>query len=621
MNTIRVARLWRRSVAATDELTFEDGLNLLVGPPNSGKSKWLQTLDWVMGDTGSPDDALSAELAGRFSAMGADVRIGDHLWKLERRTEQGTRGRILVNDRAASASEFSDVLLDELGLRHFRFPRGDPRTSHWVDLSWRMLFRHMYRTEFSWAELAARQPDYEQHAALITFLNISSQFYGEQNQELVRRREEHQQLHARREQFGATLNEIAREVIFVDEASVAITPDSLREATDRLDAAIEEQESRKRALVESLTEPKSVFDIDVAGITARLAVLRGQLSEAALASAKGERRLVELDHYVSDLESEIRRWKRAELAGRVLGPLKVTHCPVCDRGLRDDVGEGDCPLCARPFPVVPTSLATQRVDFEQAQLDEEHGELGQLRQGAQAVHLAAQATARSLADQVSRLEAQLRPTMGEVFAIVPPAMALIDQEIGRLAERRRQTERLARVLTVRDALDRQIDAVRHEITRLEAEAATLVAREVSVAQAETALADGMNTYLNALGRERWNEPEVTCEIRNRSFLFRVGSETWSARLGATLKAYFVVAYQYGLMSLIANTSYAFPGLVILDFPPNLAQSPLPAGAENYLVEPFLALAARLGTPTQVIAASNALSIKGARTKKLDTIWR
>lgn len=616
-----MARLWRRSDAAIDELTFDDGLNLLIGPPNSGKSKWLQTLDWVMGDTGSVDDALSAELAGRFRAMGADLRIGDHLWKLERQTELGLRGRILVNDRPASASEFSDVLLDVLGLRRFRFPRGDPRTSHWVDLSWRMLFRHMYRTEFSWAELAARQPDYEQHAALIAFLNVSSQFYGEQNQQLVRKREEHQQLHARREQFGATLNEIAREVLFVDEASVAITPDSLREATDRLSAAIEDQEARKGALVESLIEPNRPSGIDVPALTARLAALRGQLSEAALGSAKTERRLVELDHYVSDLEAEIRRWKRAELSGRVLGPLKVTHCPVCDRGLREDVDETDCPLCARPFPDIPTSLATQRVNFEQAQLDEEHGELGELRQEAEAAHLAAQATTRSLTDDVSRLEAQLRPTMAEVFAIVPPELALIDQEIGRLTERRRQTERLGRVLTVRDALDRQLDAVRQEITRLEAETASHVAREVSVAQAETALADGMNTYLNALGRERWNEPEIKCEIRSRSILFRVGTETWAAKLGATLKAYFVVAYQYGLMSLIANPAYAFPGLVILDFPPNLAQSPIPAGAENYLVEPFLALAARLGAPTQVIAASNALSIGGAHTKTLDTIWR
>jgi hypothetical protein len=48
---------------------------------------------------------------------------------------------------------------------------------------------------------------------------------------------------------------------------------------------------------------------------------------------------------------------------------------------------------------------------------------------------------------------------------------------------------------------------------------------------------------------------------------------------------------------------------------------LPAGAENYLVEPFLALAERLSTPTQVIAASNALNIAGSHITRLNTVWR
>lgn len=35
-----------------ETLTFETGVNVFVGRPNTGKTKWLQTLDYLLGDTG-----------------------------------------------------------------------------------------------------------------------------------------------------------------------------------------------------------------------------------------------------------------------------------------------------------------------------------------------------------------------------------------------------------------------------------------------------------------------------------------------------------------------------------------------------------------------------------------
>ena len=33
----------------SDELTFSQGVNVLVGVPNTGKSKWLRMLDFILG--------------------------------------------------------------------------------------------------------------------------------------------------------------------------------------------------------------------------------------------------------------------------------------------------------------------------------------------------------------------------------------------------------------------------------------------------------------------------------------------------------------------------------------------------------------------------------------------
>jgi hypothetical protein len=50
---LSIASLERRLATGNVEfLTFEPGVNVLVGRPNTGKTKWLQTFDFLLGDTG-----------------------------------------------------------------------------------------------------------------------------------------------------------------------------------------------------------------------------------------------------------------------------------------------------------------------------------------------------------------------------------------------------------------------------------------------------------------------------------------------------------------------------------------------------------------------------------------
>ena len=57
--TLVVTQVWRKTVDGNVEaLNLSAGVNLIVGGPNTGKTKWLETIDYMLGDTG--EDPYSA---------------------------------------------------------------------------------------------------------------------------------------------------------------------------------------------------------------------------------------------------------------------------------------------------------------------------------------------------------------------------------------------------------------------------------------------------------------------------------------------------------------------------------------------------------------------------------
>ncbi len=68
---LRIGRLARElSNGKTEDVHFEPGANLLVGRPNTGKTKWLQTLDYMLGDPGENpfEAAVEDGLADKYRA-------------------------------------------------------------------------------------------------------------------------------------------------------------------------------------------------------------------------------------------------------------------------------------------------------------------------------------------------------------------------------------------------------------------------------------------------------------------------------------------------------------------------------------------------------------------------
>ncbi|WP_448479489.1 hypothetical protein [Pseudoxanthomonas mexicana] len=69
--------LTRGGVEAFD---LDVGVNLIIGRPNTGKTKWLQTLDYLLGDAGDnpyvDDDDLEEDISEKYSVAKAHISNG-----------------------------------------------------------------------------------------------------------------------------------------------------------------------------------------------------------------------------------------------------------------------------------------------------------------------------------------------------------------------------------------------------------------------------------------------------------------------------------------------------------------------------------------------------------------
>src|ERR1051326_179261 len=118
-----------------EELELLPGVNILEGRPNSGKTVWLNIIDFLMGDTGPIEEVLANEDANgkklyeKYIAASMNVTIGDKAIDIERKwTEQGARGKVYIDGTAILAQDFSDYILKELQIPVLHFPKGSPFT-------------------------------------------------------------------------------------------------------------------------------------------------------------------------------------------------------------------------------------------------------------------------------------------------------------------------------------------------------------------------------------------------------------------------------------------------------------------------------------------------------------
>ncbi|HXT14934.1 MAG TPA: hypothetical protein VN706_04850 [Gemmatimonadaceae bacterium] len=665
-----------------EELAFQVGVNLLAGPPNAGKSKWIRFIDFVLGDGDPPEITLSSELAEKYRSArvtiricgvpptpeatrtgasapdgtapqassleappddadappGTDVGPADQVLIVERRwKEVGMKGKVFVDGEAMTTDQFGAHLLQLLGIPVVHYPRGDPFAPRaWPVLSWRSLFRHAYREERFWSDLADKQFEGEQHAALMQFLGLAEALFSVEYGDLVAKRKSVQMLRARKESYMELLHQVTNEIGRFAEFSVAVTADSVNSARTRLLQERQTVSERRLATLRQLADVASNAQSEQRLRVQSLLEEHGQ----ALADARARRqslqdelartntRVKELEEYRESISREHERLQRAQEAGVVLAELKVTHCPVCDQAVTQSRGSAhSCYLCLQPHDHTAADpvLGSRRLAFEADQLSVERKELSEVIDRHEASRRAIADRVSSIEETIGSLEGLIRPTQVAAAAVLPPDLSLLDQEAGGIDERLRTLDAIAKALAQRDTLNGEIDRIEVEATALEAQVESQT-RDVNFEGAATMLEEGFNSYFNALnqdGLERWPEGPVSIRLRKRDFWITVTNSNWRTKLGATLACFFLNAYHYALLSLSGRAGCNYPGLAIIDFPPTLADDRELTDEENYLIVPFIQLlSALLPVRTQLIVAGRAFEdLPGAHRIALTTVYK
>ena len=619
----------------SDSLHFSPGVNVIVGPPNAGKTQWLKILDHLLGDDPPAEKNIAEEVFEKYDSAALTVSIAGQDYSIERRwKDPGLRTKVTIDGDSMSRKDFCHELLRLLDITIVNYPQGDPYGPRsWPELSWRSLFRHIYRQQRFWTDLADQQYDSEQHACLMQFVGIAKNLFSSEYGALVQNNKKIEELKLKKEHFLSMLQEISLELIDAEDLGVALTPQSIELASERIKREVSELQEKRRSLLENLLDAVTSQDQPVRKemiqqLGEELATLQTE-REASLANMiKMDERLVELKEYRHLISDELSRMERTQRAGEILTGIKITHCPACDREISQPItNTNECVLCHRTVepPANSNVNPTRRLEFERRQLSAEYNEAEELVTGLARNREEVGKRIQKLNERIYQIQAHLRPTRTAAAAIMPPEIAIWDMEIGRLDERLKQLKRIAESLKKREEISTEIARLQQQVAELESKVSGQKSM-IDFDKKSDALADSMNSYLNLIHRNKpmlWSQKPIAVDLGKRDFKFFVGERNWKSKLGGTATLIFLMAYHYGLMDLTNKNDYNYPGLLILDFPAELDDGSTVRDKENFVLEPFVDLLNRddMGA-TQVIAAGSAFeNLQCANRIELYRIWK
>jgi hypothetical protein len=177
--TVRFGQITRfQNVGEPERISFKPGVNLLVGAPNSGKSVWLQMLDFMLGDHISFGKRFSHEIEYKYSRIEAEVWINDQPHVMNRLCwPSAENASAMIDGRSVGARGIQRFIEKSLGIPQLFFPRGLGTRRQWNELSWRMLMRHVYRQQRFWGDIADRLYADENTAVVLQFLGVAKDVF------------------------------------------------------------------------------------------------------------------------------------------------------------------------------------------------------------------------------------------------------------------------------------------------------------------------------------------------------------------------------------------------------------------------------------------------------------
>lgn len=603
-----------------DTLTFKEGVNVIVGELNAGKTKWLQMIDFVLGDDGKPEDAFDKELAEKYDRIALTMVIGGEEFNIERRwKEAGAKSKIFMNDEGMTSKQFSEFILGKLEIPIIHVPSGNPYADRtWPVLSWREMFRHMYKQERFWSDFAQKQAEVVRSACILHFLNAATSLYPKEYGVLVSKKKEKDRLEAQKDVFVRVLQDVAVEVVGQPEMTVAVTPESILESRQRLIARLTEIDSAKATIFENYDKNISIDTPEFDTAKTNLESLHQELGKIESERNEIVRRYSELTEYAKTLEAELSRFERVKAGTSVFADLKVTHCPACDQEIKDQNQDPDrCPVCGRIHVGANDDISAgcRRIEFEKQQVSEELDELRRLIKELEQELRTFDVQISEIVQRIQEEKRSVNSARALSVRAIPPELALFDQEAGRIMSQLQQLQRLERTLGTREEMNTKISVLEEEIDELDAEIKRLTPT-IDYEKLGDLLSDRMNTYLNLVNADsfsRWKTGRVSIKLRKDTFNLFLDGQPWTVRAGGTAYNIIQIAYQYALLSLSKDEQYNYPGILIIDFPPHFSKADDLRDSENYLLKPFVDLCTNKRVAgSQVIIAGRAFdNLEGA----------
>jgi predicted ATP-dependent endonuclease of OLD family len=299
----RILNLFRDPIFGNeDRLEFDPGLNLIVGPGNSGKTKWLNMLDYLLGDPGKPEDAFPQELVDKYSLAGTNIIIDSKEYEIIRKwNDKGNKGKVFVNNEPMQTEEFQHWLMEELEIPILHYPKGNPFAERaWPELSWRTIYRHIYRQQRFWSDIADKQSESEQFAVLTLFLGIAEHLFSDKSGKLTQLRKDLWKKEGAKEQFISLIERFANEFTDEKELQGVITFETIELAEEKLKNRIQDlKKNRENILFQLKTKIKiESKNLDLNQVSTQWANSNNEKIQKKEELNKIQNRLEELDKYL-----------------------------------------------------------------------------------------------------------------------------------------------------------------------------------------------------------------------------------------------------------------------------------------------------------------------------------
>jgi hypothetical protein len=620
-----------------EEITFTEGVNIVTGKPNAGKTTWLRQIDFILGKNINiaelfPDEELSAkyvELRGLFDINGSEVEI------VRKPLSLGEMTKVSVNGESINISDFSQNILKKIGIPpDVKFPKGNPYTTQWVELGFRSLLRHMYRREELWGDIADKQPPNEQYAAQYQFFNIATTIYSKEYDQKVVDEKALAVLEAQKKQYNDILNRIAQEMApkgeevlhYATEEDINSRIVELEQSllniqhkkTDLIEARLNTQ--REEAIDENHVERETTLLSDHVEIVAQIEQHENNLH----ALKKQRQKYSVLEQSFGD---EVMKLKRSKTSN-IIADLKISHCPACDQTLaskNQSPDDNSCFLCHQEITPVEAANINDRIEFEINQMSSEKSELKEMMEGIDKEIARIEDLIKQLGDRLYYIQREIKPIKDKLYALSIPELTTFDVQTGRIEEQIINYQRLLKNVKYKQDLNQQIKILNKKIEK-ELETQELGKKSIDFSSIANDMEKSMQYYVDHIvksnpTKETWSKRgKIGVGINDTRVSFYVNNKSWDS-LGGQDKDIFLLAYHFGLLGLTARKSYQFPGLIIIDLPPQLGE--IKESSYNYLVHPFLKVckAYKGKRPLQVVFAGRSFDgIKDVNTINLENSW-